>query len=471
MEPPPTSATAPGGDEACPWRSATPKRPHPHSDGTCSFLPQAEGVRRTSSGNLRIAEPAARTPSPGPEVEPSAPRPYSAHECRRACPGTEARDTARQPLAHHGVPPLAWHQCSPWPRYVHAPCSSLSPSFSSVSRDALSSTCSRLDDSGIVESDAPSRAEPGTHPREALPSTTALPVAAARPARPSSTNPELAAKLTHQRIYQAPFHRLRLFVVSVHTATARCRSHVHPVRRQVARPLVTLPLHKRLEQYWPHTVRFLPIINHHSGCQRQHVTRKAFDGKPRQDQEPTVVDHPHKILLPRRVIPTDEAVTRLKPTRRRRELHASTQFTTRFRNPDQIPQVCAIGHLVAKVVVSLDQFPPQRSLLSVRHQAQNYRRHVREIALSTSSLTSSLRVVDARGATTTLLSTMGKLPVVESPGAVRIGHPERSHLVEYLAPNSVFNSLPRQRSSPHLGPDDRFVTVDRVLHHASLRAA
>ena len=30
------------------------------------------------------------------------------------------------------------------------------------------------------------------------------------------------------------------------------------------------------------------------------------------------------------------------------------------------------------------------------------------------------------------------VPVVESPGAVRIGHPERGHLVEYLAPNSVF---------------------------------
>ena len=63
------------------------------------------------------------------------------------------------------------------------------------------------------------------------------------------------------------------------------------------------------------------------------------------------------------------------------------------------------------------------------------------------------------------------VPVAESPGAVRIGHPERSHLVEYLAPNSVFNSLPRQRSCPHLGPDDRFVTIDRVLHHASLGAA
>ena len=54
------------------------------------------------------------------------------------------------------------------------------------------------------------------------------------------------------------------------------------------------------------------------------------------------------------------------------------------------------------------------------------------------------------------------------PGAARIGHPERGHLVEYLAPNSVFNSLPRQRSSPHLRPDDRFVTIDRVPHHASL---
>ena len=70
--------------------------------------------------------------------------------------------------------------------------------------------------------------------------------------------------------------------------------------------------------------------------------------------------------------------------------------------------------------------------------------------------------------------------VAESPGAVRIGHPERSHLVEYLershlveylAPNSVFNSLPRQRSSPHLRPDDRLVTIDRVLHHASLGVA
>ena len=63
------------------------------------------------------------------------------------------------------------------------------------------------------------------------------------------------------------------------------------------------------------------------------------------------------------------------------------------------------------------------------------------------------------------------VPVAESPGAVRIGHPERSHLVEYFAPNSVFNSLPRQRSSPHLRPDDRLVTIDRVLHHASLGVA
>ena len=63
------------------------------------------------------------------------------------------------------------------------------------------------------------------------------------------------------------------------------------------------------------------------------------------------------------------------------------------------------------------------------------------------------------------------VPVAESPGAVRIGHPERSHLVEYLAPNSVFNSLPRQRSSPHLRPDDRLVTIDCVLHHASLGVA
>ena len=34
------------------------------------------------------------------------------------------------------------------------------------------------------------------------------------------------------------------------------------------------------------------------------------------------------------------------------------------------------------------------------------------------------------------------VPVGESPGAVSIGHAERGHLVEYLAPNSVFNSLP-----------------------------
>ena len=63
------------------------------------------------------------------------------------------------------------------------------------------------------------------------------------------------------------------------------------------------------------------------------------------------------------------------------------------------------------------------------------------------------------------------VPVGESPGAVSIGHAERGHLVEYLTPNSVFNSLPRQRSSPHLGPHDRLVTIDRVLHHASLGAA
>ena len=51
------------------------------------------------------------------------------------------------------------------------------------------------------------------------------------------------------------------------------------------------------------------------------------------------------------------------------------------------------------------------------------------------------------------------VPVGESPGAVSIGHAERGHLVEYLTPNSVFNSLPRQCSSPHLGPHDRLVRI------------
>ena len=32
------------------------------------------------------------------------------------------------------------------------------------------------------------------------------------------------------------------------------------------------------------------------------------------------------------------------------------------------------------------------------------------------------------------------VPVVESPGAVRIGHPERGHLVEYLAVPSIYSS-------------------------------
>ena len=32
------------------------------------------------------------------------------------------------------------------------------------------------------------------------------------------------------------------------------------------------------------------------------------------------------------------------------------------------------------------------------------------------------------------------VPVAESPGAVRIGHPERSHFVEYLAVPSIYSS-------------------------------
>ena len=81
------------------------------------------------------------------------------------------------------------------------------------------------------------------------------------------------------------------------------------------------------------------------------------------------------------------------------------------------------------------------------------------------------RIAERRCCTARSKSLTSPVPVTESPGAVRIGHPERSHLVEYLAPNSVFNSLPRQRSSPHLRPDDRLVTIDRVLHHASLGVA
>ena len=87
-------------------------------------------------------------------------------------------------------------------------------------------------------------------------------------------------------------------------------------------------------------------------------------------------------------------------------------------------------------------------------------------ALHFMSLAHGRRCCTARSKSLTSL-----MPVAESPGAVRIGHPERGHLVEYLAPNSVFNSLPRQRSCSHLRPDDRFVTIDRVLHHASLGEA
>ena len=85
--------------------------------------------------------------------------------------------------------------------------------------------------------------------------------------------------------------------------------------------------------------------------------------------------------------------------------------------------------------------------------------------------TSLLHVIYWRCCTARSKSLTSLMPVAESPGAVRIGHPERGHLVEYLAPNSVFNSLPRQRSCSHLRPDDRFVTIDRVLHHASLGEA
>ena len=51
------------------------------------------------------------------------------------------------------------------------------------------------------------------------------------------------------------------------------------------------------------------------------------------------------------------------------------------------------------------------------------------------------------------------------------GIPSAAILLSISHPNSVFNSLPRQRSSPHLRPDDRLVTIDRVLHHASLGVA
>ena len=35
----------------------------------------------------------------------------------------------------------------------------------------------------------------------------------------------------------------------------------------------------------------------------------------------------------------------------------------------------------------------------------------------------------------------------------------------------MFNSLPGQRSGPHLGADDRLVAIDRILDHASFGGA
>jgi len=52
-----------------------------------------------------------------------------------------------------------------------------------------------------------------------------------------------------------------------------------------------------------------------------------------------------------------------------------------------------------------------------------------------------------------------------------IRHSYRGHLVENLATNPMFNSLPGQRSSPHLGADDRPVAIDRILDHASFGGA
>ena len=54
---------------------------------------------------------------------------------------------------------------------------------------------------------------------------------------------------------------------------------------------------------------------------------------------------------------------------------------------------------------------------------------------------------------------------------VAVGHSEQCHLVEDLAPELHLYPLPFHASTPHVSTEDRFVSVDRIFHHAALAVA
>ena len=54
---------------------------------------------------------------------------------------------------------------------------------------------------------------------------------------------------------------------------------------------------------------------------------------------------------------------------------------------------------------------------------------------------------------------------------VAVGHSEQGHLVEDLAAELHLYSLPFHASTPHVSTEDRFVSVDRISHHAALAVA
>ncbi len=113
-------------------------------------------------------------------------------------------------------------------------------------------------------------------------------------------------------------------------------------------------------------------------------------------QEAAVIDDSRQLRLARSLVPADEPVTRPQPPRRRGELNTPGERVLRLADPDEIPQVRPIGHLVAQVVITLDELTPQRALRGVRDEPQRYRSHVRQPALAPRPLHACFREDDAR---------------------------------------------------------------------------
>src|SRR5580658_150790 len=120
--------------------------------------------------------------------------------------------------------------------------------------------------------------------------------------------------MANQRVHVDVFDGLTvILVVPIHASPSGGLPDMEPVGGPIASAAKALRIYQRFQQQGTNPVASLPVVRYLAGTQRQDLAGQPFDGYPRQDQKPAIVDDPLQVAFSLRFAPSNPGVSRLHP--------------------------------------------------------------------------------------------------------------------------------------------------------------